>query len=112
MTVLLQQCLACRAFQYPSRDVCRICLSDSLHMTQQDADGAVVAEARICRSIEPERLAGAPLRIGAVALEVGVRVIALLDEDVTAGSRVRLRYQNSEMEDWTLVAGLSTCGAT
>jgi uncharacterized protein len=112
VTVLLQQCLACRAFQYPCRDVCRICLSDSLHMTQQDADGTVVAEARICRSLEPKRLAGGPLRIGAVALDVGVRVIALLDEDVTAGARVRLRYQNSEIEDRTLLAGLSTGGAT
>jgi hypothetical protein len=81
-------------------------------MTQQDADGTVVAEARVCRSIEPERLAGGAVRIGAVALEVGVRAIVLLDEDVTAGSRVRLRYQNSEVEDRTLLAGVYTDGAT
>jgi hypothetical protein len=92
--------------------VCRICLSDSLQMTQQDAGGTVVAEARICRSIEPERLAGGAVRIGAVALELGVRAIVLLDEDVTAGSRVRLRYHNSEFEDRTLVASLYTGGAT
>lgn len=95
MTIELQRCGHCGAFQYPARDLCRMCLSDALRMAAVQAGGIIVSEARICRSLEPERLTNGPLRIGAVALDVGVRVIALLDGEATAGTRVLLHRTDS-----------------
>lgn len=93
MMIDLQRCGDCGAFQYPSRDLCRVCLSDSLAWEAVEARGHVVAEAIVHRSLEPERLSAGPLRIGAVAVDAGVRIIALLDAGTGAGMRVSLRYE-------------------
>lgn len=96
MTVSLQRCSACEAYQYPARDLCRVCLSDALHPVEQVYAGTVLAQARIHRSLDPQALAQGPRRIGTVALDVGVRVIAMLDDDVSAGERVCLRHDKGE----------------
>lgn len=95
MTVSLQRCAACGAYQYPARDLCRVCLADALHPAPQAYAGTVLAVARICRSLEPERLAQGPLRIGTVALDVGVHVFALLEDGVDAGARVCLHHADA-----------------
>ena len=53
-------------------------------------EGYVLAATSLCRSLEPDRLSGGPLRIGVVASDVGIRVISALDADVEVGSAVRL----------------------
>ncbi len=90
MTLPLQTCLDCGAVQYPSRDVCRVCLSDALEARETQAEGCVVAEASLHRSLEPDRLQGGPLRIGVVATDLGIRILAALAPDVRPGAAVRL----------------------
>lgn len=76
MTIRLQTCAACGACQYPPRDVCRTCLRDELVWTEDSGRGQLVAAATLHRSLDPA--AALPLRIGTVALDAGVRVIAFL----------------------------------
>ncbi|MEE4454722.1 Zn-ribbon domain-containing OB-fold protein [Novosphingobium resinovorum] len=86
----LQTCLACGAAQYPSRDVCRVCLSDALEVRETPLEGHVVAEAALHRSLEPDRLHGGPLRIGVVATDLGIRALVALASNVRPGAAVWL----------------------
>lgn len=90
MSLPLQFCRACAAAQYPSRDACRICLSPELEVQEVPVAGTVVSEATIHRSLDPALLADGPLRTGAVASPLGIRLIALLAPGVHAGSSVEL----------------------
>lgn len=90
MTLHLQTCLNCGAVQYPTRDVCRTCLSDRLEWRDTIVEGRVVAETSLHRSFDPERVQAGPLRIGMVATDLGIRVIASLDGTLQVGTPVRL----------------------
>jgi uncharacterized OB-fold protein len=90
MSLPLTFCRTCGTAQYPTRDACRRCLSDDLEVRQQPVTGMVVSEGTIHRSLKPALLAGGPLRIGAVASPLGIRVIALLASGAHAGSQVEL----------------------
>lgn len=91
MTILLQTCTACGARQYPERDLCRVCLSDTLSPAEDGGRGRLVADATLHRSLDPGFASTLPRRIGAVALDAGVRVIAFLGDGVAPGDRVGLR---------------------
>jgi uncharacterized OB-fold protein len=80
MTIRLQTCAACGACQYPARDLCRTCLRDELIWTEDSGRGRLLAATTLHRSLDPT--AALPLRIGAVALDAGVRVIAFLGRGV------------------------------
>jgi uncharacterized OB-fold protein len=91
MTIRLQTCAVCGARQYPERDLCRVCLADVLQYEEDDGRGRLLAEATLHRSLDPAFASELPLRIGAVALDAGVRVIALIEADARAGDAVVLR---------------------
>jgi uncharacterized OB-fold protein len=91
MTIRLQTCADCGARQYPERDLCRVCLADALHYEDDEGRGRLLAETRLHRSLDPAFAAELPLRIGVVALQAGVRVIALIGGDTRAGDAVVLR---------------------
>lgn len=88
MTIRLQICAACGARQYPPRDLCRTCLRDELVWTEDSGRGRLLAVSTLHRSLDPA--AALPLRIGAVVLDAGVRVIAFLGHGVQPGDRVVL----------------------
>ena len=88
MTIRLQTCTACGAHQYPARDLCRTCLRDELIWAEDSGRGRLLAATTLHRSLDPA--AALPLRIGAVALDAGVRVIAFLGRGVQPGDRVVL----------------------
>lgn len=90
MTLHLQTCLNCGAVQYPTRDVCRTCLSDRLEWRDTTVEGRVVAETSLQRSLDPERVQAGALRIGMVATDLGIRVIAALDAKVEVDGLVCL----------------------
>ena len=88
MKIRLQTCAACGARQYPARDLCRTCLRDELVWTEDSGRGQLVAATTLHRSLDPA--IALPLRIGTVALDAGVRVIAFLG-GTQPGDRVVLR---------------------
>ncbi|AXB78601.1 Zn-ribbon domain-containing OB-fold protein [Novosphingobium sp. P6W] len=90
MSLTLQCCRICGAVQYPFRDVCRACLSDDLEMRVTRVTGTVVSEAVIHRSLDTAVLSEGPLRLGAVASPLGIRVLALLAPGAGAGMSVEL----------------------
>jgi uncharacterized OB-fold protein len=96
MSLSLQFCQACGTAQYPLRDACRACLSDDLVMQAGLVGGTVVSEGTIHRSLDPAMVACGPIRIGAIASPLGIRLLALLAPGVQAGSSVEL----SPCLDW------------
>lgn len=90
MSLNLQFCRACGTAQYPTRDACRACLCDDLEMRETRGEGTVVSEAVIHRSLDPAMLAAGPLRLGAVASPLGIRILALLTPGASTGMIVEL----------------------
>lgn len=88
MTIRLQTCAACGTRQYPARDLCRTCLRDELIWAEDGGRGRLLAATTLHRSLDPA--ATLPLRIGTVALDTGVRVIAYLGHGVQPGDRIVL----------------------
>lgn len=91
MTILLQTCTTCGAHHYPERDLCRVCLTDTLAPAEHSGRGRLLAAAMLHRTLDPAIAGQLPIRIGSIALDGGVRVIAFLDAGVAAGDGVVLR---------------------
>jgi len=104
VSVLLQTCAACGTLQYPSREVCRACLSPDLAFGPVDVAGTVVAQTLLHRSLEPAMLADGPLRIGVVASGSGIRLIAHLAPDVFVGARVTLIHKDHQEQGAPMLA--------
>src|SRR3984957_3859648 len=89
--VALQVCRDCGAVQYPSRDVCRACLSHRLLWRPQDGKGELLTETTLRTAQElyfRERL---PWRTGIVRLDGGANVVAYVHASVGAAPcRVRI----------------------
>lgn len=98
--IRLLVCDACGTAQYPSRDLCRACLSDALGLRDDDGCGTLLARARLHRSLEPVFGPLLPLDIGMIWLNAGVRVMVVLDGDIAPGDRVVL-------SPWTSPTGQS-----
>jgi len=94
MTIRLQICTACGAHQYPERDLCRTCLRDELMWAEDSGRGRLLAATTLLRSLDPATTL--PLRIGAVALDAGVRVIAFIGRGVRPGDRIILHAADAE----------------
>jgi uncharacterized OB-fold protein len=90
MTITLQRCAACGSYQYPRRDICRLCLSDQLVPEPIDGHGTLLARAVCHHSLEPAFTDMLPVPIGAVKFDCGPQVIAMLDPATQVGARVRL----------------------
>ncbi len=84
----LQHCRACGAVQYPPRELCAACLSDTLEWrVTDDGQGEVLAATVLHHSFEPASAAALPLRVGLVRLDAGPTVVCFLDEGCIAGMR-------------------------
>jgi len=77
----LQRCGACGAWQYPPRELCRVCLAADLAWEPAAGRGRLVEAVPVAASLEPWFSAHLPWWIGKIVLECGVKVIAHLDAD-------------------------------
>ncbi len=101
----LQTCGDCGTVQYPTRDVCRRCLSGTLHWSEQPTSGRVVATGVVHASLDPGFKQQAPWRICSVLLDAGPVVLAHVpDAPVTAGDAVNVRDRIVGEERSILVA--------
>ena len=91
MTISLQSCTSCSTIQYPTRAVCRQCLSPELEPVSDPGTGELLSTTLVHRSLEPQFAPFLPLAVGTILLDCGVRVISFLDAGLAIGARVRLR---------------------
>ncbi len=94
----MQHCFACGAVQYPPRELCATCLSDTLDWHVRDsAEGQVLASAELQHSHESAFRDRLPLQIGLVLLDAGPTVVCFLTDCCSAGTRVSVTaYLDSE----------------
>lgn len=86
--IALQRC-ACGAWQYPRRDACRVCLSDTLADAEHAGTGVVLAAAVVRVSLDPaSRL---PQPVVTVQLDDGPHLIAFGDAPPRARVRLTVR---------------------
>lgn len=85
----LQRCGTCGAFQYPTREVCRVCLSDALSWTVV-ARGIVTSMTRLHTTNEPAFQRLLPLHIASIRVD-GTQVVAFATDSVgSIGAEVAL----------------------
>ena len=85
----LQRCGGCGAFQYPTREVCRECLSDAL-MWETVAHGIVTSTSRLHTTNEAAFRPLVPFDIASIRVE-GVQVVAFAADGATSiGAEVAL----------------------
>ncbi|MCC7412322.1 MAG: hypothetical protein IT495_11935 [Gammaproteobacteria bacterium] len=109
--LVLQQCGACGAWQYPPREVCRDCLGTALAWTEPVATGTVLAASALHASVEPWFKRHLPWLIGKVKLDIGPWLIVHLAADCAAtGTRVRIASLTDASGQAVLVA--RAAGAT
>ncbi len=80
----LQVCSRCEAVQYPPRETCHRCLSDSLVWKQQIGAGELLARTVLHHSHDPYFRARLPWYVGMVRLESGPTVLVHLPEAAPA----------------------------
>lgn len=86
--VALQRCGGCGAWQYPPREVCRVCLAGELGWVVREAvAGELVAGASLAHSYEGGF--ELPVRVGLVRLEGEVTAVCFVAEG--AAGRVVVR---------------------
>jgi uncharacterized OB-fold protein len=101
----LQRCTHCGTAQYPPRELCVACLSDSLQWLDADAqDGVVLASTALHHSHDPAFRANLPLHVGLVHLSAGPSVVCFLSDGAFPGSRVNIRAQRDQQGRLTLIA--------
>jgi uncharacterized OB-fold protein len=74
----LQVCAACGAVQYPPRECCHVCLSETLEWREQDGAAELMAVTTLHHSYDPYFRARLPWSIGLARLDAGPSVIAHL----------------------------------
>lgn len=84
----LQTCGDCGTVQYPSREVCRNCLSGALSWAEVATRGRVISTAIVRASLHPAVRERAPWCIGSVLLDAGPVVIAHFGDSATIGDIV------------------------
>lgn len=106
----LQCCDHCATAQYPPREVCRSCLSDSLTWRLVEPRGTVLASSTLHRSLDPWFSKRTPWLMGSVALDCGTVVLAHLADNVaTAGSPAWVFSLKDTSGQAVLVAVSQTC---
>jgi uncharacterized OB-fold protein len=87
----LQRCTACRNIQYPPRELCGVCLADTLEWrVTDDEPGEVLASTVLHHSHEPAFNGKLPIHVGLIRLDAGPTAIGFLTEACSAGTRVRV----------------------
>ena len=93
----IRRCAECGRNHYPPREICPFCLSERVDWEVSDgAGGRLLAETILHHSNEPAFRARLPLRVGLVQLDCGPSVVAFLDEECVAGSRVMIMARLDE----------------
>ncbi|MEM8564514.1 MAG: zinc ribbon domain-containing protein [Pseudomonadota bacterium] len=90
-TLQLQQCVACRHVNYPPRDLCAACLTDTLQWQAVDDGGTVLSQSHLHYSLEPGYTERLPLAIVSIKLDCGPIALAHAAPGCGAGSRVRVK---------------------
>lgn len=103
-TLSLQACGSCGAVQYPARELCRVCLSDALHMADVRNEGRILSETKLHRSMEPVFQPHLPLRLGTVLLEAGASVITFLSPGCATGDAVAVAWADGPLGKPLLVS--------
>ncbi|MFT5332371.1 MAG: putative OB-fold protein [Halioglobus sp.] len=78
----LQCCEDCTTVQYPPREVCSACLSDSLTWQAVDPAGSVMASTTLHHCLDPWFSERTPWLMGSIKLDCGPVVLAHLTADV------------------------------
>ncbi len=101
----LQVCSACAAVQYPARETCHRCLSDSLHWREQSGAGELIADTFVRHSNDMYFQERVPWRLGLVRLDAGpTAVVHLHGGCAPAPSRVRVGARLDKSGQGVLVA--------
>jgi uncharacterized OB-fold protein len=101
----LQVCDECGLVQYPSRSVCRDCLSAELSWSSVPPAGRVIATAVVHASLHPRFREKGPWRICSVMLDAGPRVLAFsADHAIRTGDTVEVHDQKAGEEQRVLMA--------
>jgi uncharacterized OB-fold protein len=89
--VALQRCAACGRVQYPPRELCGVCLSDTLEWLESEAvEADLLAVTVLHHSHDPGFTAALPLRVGLARLAPEPVALVFLDAGCAPGMRVRL----------------------
>jgi uncharacterized protein len=90
----LQRCTSCAKVQYPPRELCVACLSDSLQWLDATTQaGVILATTTLHHSHDPALSTRLPLKIALVHLDAGPTVVSFLTGTPTPGSRVHITAQ-------------------
>jgi uncharacterized OB-fold protein len=101
----LQVCAQCGAVQYPPRELCGNCLSDTLEWQAVDQRGTVVACTVLQHSLEPYFSTRTPWPLASVQLDCGPIVYAALRaRDNQPGRRVQVGVAHDPGGQWILIA--------
>lgn len=101
----LQVCGICAAVQYPVREACHRCLSESLHWREQTGGGELIADTFVRHSNDMYFQARVPWRLGLVRLDAGpTAVVHLHGGCAPAPSRVRIGARLDKSGQGVLVA--------
>lgn len=101
----LQVCGKCGLVQYPSRSVCKDCLSAALSWSSVPAAGRVIAVAVVHASLHPQFREQGPWRICSVVLDAGPRMLAFVADDaIRPGDAIEMRDQPVGEERCVLIA--------
>jgi uncharacterized OB-fold protein len=102
--LMLQCCNQCRQINYPPRELCGNCLADSLQWQQVENTGSVQSVAQLHYSLEPEYAEHLPWTVANIKLDCGPVVLAHLQPDISAGTRVTLKIVRDNGSNRMLVA--------
>lgn len=101
----LQVCNECALVQYPSRSVCRDCLSAAWSWSSVPAAGLVIAMAAVHASLDSRFKEKGPWRICSVLLDAGPRVMAFCGDDaIRPGDAVEVQDRKVGGEQVVLMA--------
>ncbi len=87
----LQHCIDCYRFQYPSQEICQVCLNDNLVWRAAASDGYIVSTTELYNSLWEffkRRIAQNPWPIATVSLDEGPIVFAHLDPEAFDKSKL------------------------
>jgi uncharacterized OB-fold protein len=86
----LQRCTTCGKIQYPPRELCSACLTDTLEWTAAPATGTVLAITELHHTHEPSFYTQQPITVALVHLDSGPTVVCFIDALCAAGDRVHI----------------------
>lgn len=92
--IKLQVCSDCQNVHYPERDICTSCWSENLLWSEVSAHGTITSVTDLHISAKPQWKDKLPLRLGLVALDAGVNILAFLDSDLCINDKIVLCMDN------------------